>query len=56
MSERDCPDEMAVLWAEREERRHRERLGSHPHCDDPAHPGCSNCRDRDEPEGAGEQA
>lgn len=44
MSERDCPDEMAVLFAEREERRKRDRLWSHPDCRDPEHPGCSQCR------------
>lgn len=43
MSERDCPDEMAVLWAEHKERIKRNRLGAHPDCSDPAHPGCSNC-------------
>lgn len=48
MSERDCPDEKAVLWAEREERLKRERLGAHPDCRDPAHPGCSQCRESDD--------
>lgn len=46
MSERDCPDERAVLWSEHQERLKRERLGSHPSCNDPAHPGCSGCRPR----------
>ena len=52
MSERDCPDEMAVLWAEREERLRREKLSAHPDCRAPAHPGCSQCCpvDEDEPD------
>jgi hypothetical protein len=45
MSERDCPDEMSVLWEEREERRRRDRLFAHHDCRDTAHPGCTECRD-----------
>jgi len=46
MSERDCPDEMAVLWAEKGERIARNKLLAHSDCRDPAHPGCSECRPR----------
>lgn len=45
MSERDDPDEMAVLWQEREDRRRRDKLFAHPDCRDPAHPGCAQCLD-----------
>ena len=50
MSERDCPDEMAVLWEERQERIKRDRLWAHPDCRDPAHPGCSQCREPEDGE------
>lgn len=46
MSERDCPNEMAVEWEAKQERIRRAKLTAHPDCRDPAHPGCSQCRDR----------
>ena len=45
MSERDCPDDMAVEWEHKQERIRMTRMTAHPDCRDPAHPGCSKCRD-----------
>ena len=53
MSEPHCPDERAVEWAYEQRRRAAAKLAAHPNCADPAHPGCSQCRE-DEAERAEE--
>lgn len=47
MSDPHCPDERAVEWAHQQRRRVADKLAAHPNCADPAHPGCSQCRDDD---------
>lgn len=44
-------DERAELDAlDRARKAYRAKLARHPHCDDPEHPGCSQCVDEEDPE------
>lgn len=39
----DDDDDADLRLDAQHQRRYRAKLSAHPHCDDPAHPGCSAC-------------
>lgn len=47
MIEPDDRDALQDEWEFKQERIRSERMIAHPDCRDPAHPGCSQCRERE---------